>query len=130
MPDPRDPATPELIEGLERRRLQSLVARNLEAARSLHATDYELIPPGGTPITGHDYLGLIERGEMVYDVFEAASDLTVRPYGGGAVIRYLARISVRGNGWRDDGLFWHTDVYEWRNGRWQAVWSQATRAGS
>lgn len=21
---------------------------------------------------------------------------------------------------------WHTDCYEWRNGRWQAVWSQAT----
>jgi hypothetical protein len=22
--------------------------------------------------------------------------------------------------------FWHTDVYEKRNGRWQVVWSQAT----
>ena len=25
------------------------------------------------------------------------------------------------------GLFWHTDIYERRNERWQAVWSWATR---
>ena len=23
--------------------------------------------------------------------------------------------------------FWHTDIYELRDGRWQVVWSQATR---
>ena len=27
----------------------------------------------------------------------------------------------------DSGMFWHTDVYEIRDGRWQAVWSQATQ---
>jgi hypothetical protein len=24
-------------------------------------------------------------------------------------------------------MFWHTDIYEKRDGHWQAVWSHATR---
>ena len=28
---------------------------------------------------------------------------------------------------RDRDRFWHTELYEVREGRWQAVWSQATR---
>lgn len=126
---PAEPAGPrELIESLERRRLHALVAPDLDDARRLHADDYELIPPGGLPINGIEYLGLIERGEMVYDTFEPASDLAVRAYADAAVVRYLARIAVRGKDWRDEGLFWHTDLYERRDGEWQAVWSQATRA--
>jgi hypothetical protein len=44
-----------------------------------------------------------------------------------ALLRYQALISVG----EDDGdaapiTCWHTDCYEWRDGRWQAVWSQAT----
>ena len=27
----------------------------------------------------------------------------------------------------DSDRFWHTDMYDLRDGRWQAVWSQATR---
>ena len=30
----------------------------------------------------------------------------------------------------DRDRFWHTDVYELRDDRWQAVWSQATRIRS
>ena len=41
-------------------------------------------------------------------------------------MRFQARIAI-GQGQAFDGLFWHTDYYEWRGGRWQAVWSQATR---
>jgi hypothetical protein len=46
-----------------------------------------------------------------------------------AVIRYRAqlRISVKGLPNAPSGRFWHVDLYEKRNGRWQAVWSQATQ---
>lgn len=63
----------------------------------------------------------------MYDVFEPASDIAVRAYGEVVAVRYQARIEVHWNGGNDRGLFWHTDIYELRNGRWQAVWSQATR---
>jgi hypothetical protein len=46
-----------------------------------------------------------------------------------AVIRYRAqlRISVKGLLNAPSGRFWHVDLYEKRNGRWQAAWSQATQ---
>jgi hypothetical protein len=67
-------------------------------------------------------------------VFEPVSDIAVRGSGEVALLRYQARISVA----EDDGgsagsaadqapmTCWHTDCYEWRDARWQAVWSQAT----
>jgi hypothetical protein len=30
----------------------------------------------------------------------------------------------------DADEFWHTDIYERRNGEWRAVWSHATRIRS
>jgi hypothetical protein len=60
-------------------------------------------------------------------VFEPASDIAVRLYENAAAVRYQARIDIRFSGQRDSGVFWHTDIYEKRDGRWQAVWSQATR---
>jgi hypothetical protein len=36
-------------------------------------------------------------------------------------VRYRARIEAHWNGGNDRGLFWHTDIYERRNGRWQAL---------
>ena len=112
---------------LERRRLRALVDRDVALARELHASDYQLVPPSGRAISGADYLGAIEHGELVYDVFEPVSEIAVRAYRDAAVVRYQVRITAHGDGWRDEGIFWHTDLYEFRNGRWQAAWSQATR---
>ena len=121
------PPRPAEVRSLERRRLQTLVEADIAAALSLHASDYQLIPPNGQPISRDEYLGMIGRREFVYDVFEPASDIAVRAYGVVVAVRYRARIEAHWNGGNDRGLFWHTDIYERRDGRWQAVWSQATR---
>ena len=44
-------------------------------------------------------------------------------------MRYRAelRIEVKALPDAPGGHFWHTDVYERRNGAWQVVWSQATQ---
>jgi hypothetical protein len=122
-----EPPNAATIRNLEAQRLRSLVEPDIALARRLHADDYELIPPGGGRISGSDYIGAIERGEFTYDVFEAASEIRVRMYDDAAILRYQARIQAHGDDWRDEGTFWHTDLYELRAGRWQAVWSQATR---
>jgi len=122
--------SPDELRDLERRRLRALVEPDLDVARGLMSSDYQLIPPGGRPISGAEYLDQIERRELVYEVFEPSGDVAVRVYRDAAVVRYLARIAVHGEGWRDEGLFWHTDIYEHRDGNWLAVWSQATQAGS
>ena len=127
-----DPDSADELRRLERDRLRSLVEPNLALARRLHADDYQLIPPGGSPLSGAEYLAGIESGGMRYAVFEPASEIAVVELGEGAALRYQARIDIHFPDGRDGGLFWHTDVWRRVDGRWQAVWSQATRiqAGS
>ena len=116
------------LADIERRRLAALVAGDMDLARTMHADDYELITPGGRPLSRDEYLGDLESGEMRYEVFEAASPIRTRVAGPGAgLVRYQARIRVRFDDGVDAGVFWHTDYYEHRDGRWQAVWSHATR---
>jgi hypothetical protein len=117
----------ELIRATERERLRSLVEADMEVAQSLHADDFELINPGGSVHSKEDYLGRIASGAINYLVFESDSPIAVRLYGDAAVIRYRSRLEIVYDG--NHGplrQYWHTDSYEKRDGRWQAVWSQAT----
>jgi hypothetical protein len=118
------------LRDIERRRLNALVEADIELARSFHAEDYELITPGGGNLSREDYLEGVGSGELHYLVFETASEVRVRRTGGVAVLRYVARIEMELPDRIDRGRFWHTDMYELRDGRWQAVWSHATRIKS
>lgn len=120
-------ATEAFVRDLERSRLRALVEPDLPKARALHAPDYQLITPGAAVLSVDDYLGQIASGVLEYVVFEPASDIAVLLLGRGAAVRYQARIEVRFPGGVDGGVFWHTDIYAQRDGRWQAIWSQATR---
>ena len=124
---PVERTSADLIRETEHKRLRALVAAEIELATSLHSDDYQLITPSGQTISKQDYIGGIASGDLVYQVFEPASDIAVRLYGNAAAVRYQARIEIRFSDQRDSGVFWHTDIYEKRDGRWQAVWSQATR---
>ena len=119
-------ADDEFFRNLERTRLRSLVEADLVTAGELHAPEYELITPGAARLSKTEYLGGIQSGELDYRVFEPASEISVLLLGSGAALRYQARIDIRFDGQSDSGLFWHTDIYALRDGRWQVVWSQAT----
>jgi hypothetical protein len=125
-------AASEDLLALERRRLKALVERDLDAAEHLHADDYQLITPGGAAMSKRDYLDGIGSGALRYHVFEAASEVSVKAHVDLAVLRYQALIEIDLPDGHDGGRFWHTDIYERGRGRWQVVWSQATRirAGS
>lgn len=119
--------SPDELRALERRRTRALVERDMDVARSLHADDYELITPGAATYDKAAYLGEIESGDLRYRVFEPASDIAVRIVGDAAAVRYQARLVVDFDGGSDAVIAWHTDLYERRDGRWQATWSQATQ---
>ena len=99
---------------------------DLPAARRYHAVDFELINPDGGSMSKEQYLGRIADGSLKYLVWEP-EEIRVRVYRNSAVLRYRAylRVSVRGSAGRDVH-FWHTDLYEKRNGQWQIVWAHAT----
>jgi ketosteroid isomerase-like protein len=123
--------TVDELRAVEHERIAAFVARDVEALERLHADDFQLINPGGQELSKRAYIGGIEGGMIEYRLWEVDSPVDVRLYGDAAVIRYraLIEIAVQGDP-QPRQSFWHTDVYERRDGRWQAVWSQATRVAS
>jgi hypothetical protein len=114
------------LRAIERERLRSLVDADIVTARRLHADDFELIYPRGGTLSKEEYLRHIASGDLDYLEWEPG-EIRVRMYRDAAVIRYQAHLRVSVN--RSPGRpvkFWHTDVYEKRNGQWQIVWSHAT----
>jgi len=114
------------IRDIEHQRLRALVEADMDVARKLHAEDFQLITPFGDALSKEEYLGTVESGDIDYVVWKPEA-IDVRVSGEMAVLRYSSRIEIVVGGRRlPPGDYWHTDYYEKRNGRWQAVWSQAT----
>ncbi len=110
----------------ERERLRALVAADVSRARQLHAADFQLINPLGGALSKEQYLGEIASGQVDYHFWEPDS-IAVRLYGDAAVIRYSSQLEIVVQGRHiPRQRYWHTDVYERRDGRWQVVWSHAT----
>jgi Domain of unknown function (DUF4440) len=118
----------EAIRSTERKRLGALVGKDMKVACLLHADDFELVSPGGITFSKDRYLGAVASGELDYVVCEIDSPMNVRVHADAAVVRYRSRLQVTFNKQQFPlHDFWHTDLYENRDGRWQAVWSHATR---
>lgn len=60
----------ELLRHTERERLRALVAADTEAARALHADDFQLITPIGSMLSREQYLGAIAAGHIRYVSWE------------------------------------------------------------
>lgn len=114
------------IRQTERTRLHALVEADIAVAERHHAPDFELITPIGVVLSREQYLGAIAIGKIKYLVWEPG-DIAVRLHGSAAIIRYRARLAIVFHGHAVPlSSYWHTDSYEFRDGRWMAVWSQAT----
>jgi hypothetical protein len=119
-------ADADLLRKVERERLRALVEADIEVVDQLHASDFQLVNPFGGVASKEQYLDGVRSGQFRYVLWEP-DEIAVRLYGDAAIIRYQSEIQIRVGGNPDRGRFWHTDSYEKRDGRWQAVWSQATR---
>ena len=123
MPDEADE-----VRAAEQQRIEAFVSGDIRALQRLHADDYHMVNPAGQEVTRDDYINGIDRGFLAFNVWAPQSDMQVRLHGDMAVLRYVAQIEMAVQGEAQPvQRFWHTDVYEKRDGRWQAVWSQATR---
>jgi Domain of unknown function (DUF4440) len=109
------------LRAIERSRIEALVQRDMALLRQLHASEYQLITPAGRVFTRERYLAAVEA-EPFYTGWDAG-EMQVRVSAQMAVLRYRARLSFPSGKSLD---CWHTDHYEWRDGEWQVVWSQAT----
>jgi hypothetical protein len=117
-----DKTSAKVVRATELRRLRALLRHDLDTAQKLHADDFELINPSGETESREAY---IDSGSaFMYTAWKPISPIRVRVHGDSAVIRYESEIERHGI----RGHYWHTDLYEKRNGQWQIVWSQTTGA--
>jgi hypothetical protein len=112
----------DFFKALEVERTQSLVNRDEEAIRRIHAPNYELITVPGQVMSLERYMSLMAR-----DVFYAKWEhgpMRVHVAQGMAAVRYLAELTFPSG---KVVKCWHTDIYASQAGAWQAIWSQATQ---
>jgi hypothetical protein len=127
----KEPNTPpgnecDVLRSIERARLFALVERKIELAGPLHAADFQLITPVGMTLSKDQYLGAIAAGALIYNAWNP-KQIEVRLYEQVAAIRYRSSMEVTfGAHHIPRAEYWHTDLYEKRDGAWQVVWSQAT----
>lgn len=120
----------EALRSIEHRRLAALVGRDIETAGPLHAADFQLITPVGMPLSKAQYLGAIAAGALIYAAWDP-QPIEVRLHGEVAAIRYRSSLEVSfGSHHMPRAEYWHTDLYEKRDGAWQVMWSQATEIRS
>jgi hypothetical protein len=121
-----DQAEANLLRATERRRLRALVEADVGQARQLHADDFQLVNPLGGVLSKEQYLEGIGSGQLDYLFWEPDS-IAVRLYGDAAAIRYTSQLEIVAQGSHvPRQRYWHTDIYERREGQWQVLWSQAT----
>jgi Domain of unknown function (DUF4440) len=94
----------------------------LATLEELHAPEYQLVTPMGNVLTRERYLAAIEAAPF-YTGWELG-EISVRRSVDMALVRYPACLIFPSG---REVMCWHTDSYERRAGRWQAVWSQATQ---
>lgn len=111
----------EFFRELELERTRALVERDMATIEHLHAPEYQLITPSGNVFTRERYLAAL-AARPFYAAWTVGS-IEARLAPSTALIRYQATLRF------PSGrviVCWHTDSYEKRGERWQAVWSQAT----
>jgi hypothetical protein len=126
-PSPVGGTEAEAIRASERARLAALVAGDAATAAAFHADEFQLVNPVGAVLSKAEYLGAVSSGQVDYIVWQPG-EIAVRQEGRQAVIRYRSELQVTVGGRALPRTpHWHIDVYEKRDGRWQVIWSQATR---
>lgn len=116
----------DALRSIERMRVSALVERNVDLARPLHAANFQLVTPIGVTLSKEQYLGAIAAGGLIYKAWDP-KQIEVRLYDQVAAIRYQSSLEVIfGPHHVPRAEYWHTDLYEKRDGAWQVVWSQAT----
>jgi hypothetical protein len=120
------PSQAERLRQLERARARSMVDADIPTARRLMAGDFQLINPGGQPLSREELLGAVGSGQLDFLINEPSSRIVVRRAGTAAVLRYQRSFDLVIAGTRLTHKAWSTVLYERRRGRWLAVWEQTT----
>ena len=120
----------ERLRQMEKTRLQALVDADVDAARALIASDFELINPIGEALSRDELLGGVASGALDFLSNTVTSQIRVRLHGNSAVLRFRHTIDIQVAGLGHlTHPAWSTALYERRKGNWQIVWEQTGAIG-
>ena len=123
---PASSSQADRLRAIETTRLQALVDADTATARTLIASDFQVINPAGVPLSRDDLLGAVDAGVLDFLVIEPSAPIAVRLSGDSATLRYQTAYDVVLGATHVTHKAWTTALYERRDGRWQIVWEQAT----
>ena len=120
------PNLEEIVADLERAWVKAAMTNDLAAMQRIIADDWIGIAYNGQRITKADVLREAGSGTAATASIELGP-ITVRIYGSTAIVNVVSTEKSMWQGQDTSGRYVLVDVYALRDGRWQAVSSQATK---
>ncbi len=119
-------AAEQTVGQLHNEGIQALVRADTAALERMWADDYSFTNPGGNVMDKAGYIGALKSGGLKFETLDIA-DTKVRVYGDAAVVTGRATVKGKGDNQDINDQVRYTTMYVKRQGRWQAVATQATR---
>lgn len=120
------PSAEAQIRQLQLESLELAVDGDTDALRSYLSEDFVGINPLGIPDTREGRLAGMDAGAPDFLAIQPTTPIDVDVHGNHALVRFQVRIELTIFGSHLEHLMWDTLFYERRQGRWIAVWEQAT----
>jgi hypothetical protein len=117
----------DAVVALERARLAALQAHDLQGLETMLAADLRYCHSTGVCETRAQFLEALRSGQMRYRRLEVLA-LEPRAVGAAVLIHGRLDVEVESRGQRIPMQLVYTDVYAQRDGRWQLIAWQSTRA--
>lgn len=124
--DLRGRSDQDIFHELEERWATAVERNDVAAVGAILADEYVSTYDDGSQGDRAGELELVRTFNQHIDE-SAIEDFTVKAYGDTAVVRFARRMVGPRNGVRHEVTFRYTDVFVWRDDRWQCVSSQSTR---
>jgi hypothetical protein len=122
---PAASGTAEAVKKLERDWSAAQMTEDIERLGQIISDDWVGVGPDGTKTTKTEFLNNVKTGTMKLDAYEPGA-MDVKVMGGVAVVQGSDKEKSSFKGKDTSGRYVWTDVFVLRNGKWQAVRSQAT----
>jgi len=121
----KDDARTTALRSSEMTRFEAQVNANAKVLGSLLDDDLEYTHSNGDLDTKASFIDSLVTGKRDY-VSDTATIETLRLFGDVGVIRGKAKVTVASNGKSQDLHIGYTDIWVWKDGRWQmTAWRSA-----
>ena len=119
-------ADTDALLAVEREWAEAVLGKDTAALSRILADDYTEVDPAGMARTKESVIADTKSGDVVFESF-TPSEVEPRVYGDTAVVTGVSVVKGSYKGEDISGKYRWTDTFVKRDGRWQAVASQATQ---